>query len=521
MQVHRTTAVSQPVPAPPLSEAPALRAREARQPWSRRGSETLLVAALLVIAGGLLLNLRGHISQDAFLALVGGRAVAQHGIPHHGLAIWASGRPWIDQQWLAQWLMYELQRLGGIKLVGVGSVLAAAAGLAGAVVAAQRLGAPPGRVMRVLPLALWCIALGQVVRAQEFCYPLFVATVYLLADARGTRTRRTLWCLPMLVLWGNLHGSASLGAGLIALRGLALAWERRRSLTRSVGAWVMPLVLTLAPGPLLLATPYGTAMVRYYRSTLVNSNFRHLVVEWLPLTSQPIWAVGCLLLAALAGWGLWRRRGQVAVWDALVLLALLAGAILAVRNVVWFGFGALVLVPRWLVPLSASTPPATEPVRKHGDQTVRQRFNRVTLALAVAFLAISLVVTASRTEATLTPDYPAGALGPLRAQLARTPQLTVFADEHYADWLMWHFPQLVGRVAYNASFELLDASQLTSIVLFKNRDGPDWQRPARGYRLLALNVKAYPGLGRYYRSAVASRTLFEGSGLDIVARGGP
>ncbi len=62
------------------------------------------------------------------------------------------------------------------------------------------------------------------IRTQGFAYPLFVATLWLLAsEVRSpVRRRRVYWVFPMLVLWGNLHGSVTLGAGLAVLYGLVL-----------------------------------------------------------------------------------------------------------------------------------------------------------------------------------------------------------------------------------------------------------------------------------------------------------
>ncbi|HEV8154775.1 MAG TPA: hypothetical protein VGP67_04535, partial [Gaiellales bacterium] len=42
---------------------------------------------------------------DTFASLAAGREIAQHGVPHTEVLTWAAhGRPWIDQQWLGQWL---------------------------------------------------------------------------------------------------------------------------------------------------------------------------------------------------------------------------------------------------------------------------------------------------------------------------------------------------------------------------------------------------------------------------------
>lgn len=483
----------------------SVRAPDARAP-SARGSDLLVVAALIAVAGGLLLGVRGKIGPDAFLALVGGRLVEDHGVPHHALTVYSAGRTWVDQQWLAHFIMYRLDRLGGLALVGVANVCMVMVATVGGVLAARRLGAPAPRILNVMALALACVLIRGTVRPQIYGYVPFVATVYLLARHGATGSNRTLWCLPVLVVWANLHGSAILGAGLIVLRGLVLAWERRLQLARSPSAWLLPGLLALAPGPLLLITPYGTSMVGYYGSTLFNSGLRRFVTEWMPVTVDPVLGVCCLLLSALVGWSLWNSRAQPVWWERLVLLVLFAGAVLAVRNLVWFGLASLVLVPRLLGPPTARARAAPP----------RPRFNRLILAAACVVLIAGVAVTAARPEPALVPAYPNAGLAVVRTELQQKPALRVFADDVYADWLMWHIPRLVGRVAYNASLELLTREQLDTIGRFKGLAGRDWQHAATGYGLLILDSRESRARARYYRTAPGARTLFDRDGLQIV-----
>ena len=73
-------------------------------------------------------------------------------------------------------------------------------------------------------------------------------------------------------------------------------------------------------------------------------------------------------------------------------------------------------------------------------------------------------------------------------------------------------------MAYDASFELLSARQLTGVVRFKARSGPDWQRLADGYRLLVLDSLGAPRLARYFERVPGARTLFAGGGVAVVLR---
>jgi hypothetical protein len=73
---------------------------------ARRDAEVLIAIALLALVAALLGLLGQEIVQDTWLALLAGRDIAEHGIPHHeSLTALAHGRRWIDQQWLAQLAM--------------------------------------------------------------------------------------------------------------------------------------------------------------------------------------------------------------------------------------------------------------------------------------------------------------------------------------------------------------------------------------------------------------------------------
>ena len=210
---------------------------------ARRDSALLAVVGLVAVAIALLELLPRLVGPDTWLALAAGRQVAQTGIPHHELlTVFAHGRAWVDEQWLSQLTMYALYRVGGLPLLGAVDIGLIFSGLAGAALAARRLGAATSSLIRVLPLATLCVVPAFELRTEAYALPLFAATVYLLARDSRQFTRAVYWCLPLLVLWANLHGSASMGAGLVSLRGLTIVWERRRRLLRA-REWVRPVVL--------------------------------------------------------------------------------------------------------------------------------------------------------------------------------------------------------------------------------------------------------------------------------------
>src|SRR5579875_3051694 len=115
----------------------------------------LLVVAVAAFAAVLITHLRTALETDGWMALLSGRIVAAHGLPSHDtLTIWAHGRPWTDQQWLAQLVLYELDRLGGLTLVLLVHAALVVAAVAGAATLARRLGGS-ARSATWISLPMW------------------------------------------------------------------------------------------------------------------------------------------------------------------------------------------------------------------------------------------------------------------------------------------------------------------------------------------------------------------------------
>jgi hypothetical protein len=439
----------------------------------------IAVSLVLVIS---LMGIPTHLTQDGWLGLIGGRVVAAHGIPMHDyFAVMTHGDRWVDQQWLAQLVMYELTRIGGLQLLTVLYVLITVIAFGGAVAAARDLGAEDLHVLAAtLPGAFFYLVTAVSIRTQGFAYPLFVLIVWLLAsEARSpVRRRRVYWSFPMLVLWANLHGSVTLGVGLGVLYGLVVlaANVRSRGLRGLADrrGWAFLVISPLT----LLATPYGLGMIHYYRVTLFNPEFSRMITEWKPIATVPVLAAPLFVLIALTAAAVIRvalrdrarRDGAVGpdtgsapsavpvhpqLFDVLTLAALAVGAVMAVRNVTWFGLALVVLLPTLLTQLRCGKP---APLR-------RARVNMILASATVLLAAIVALAVLARPAAWFSSTYPTKAIPTLRALVARDPSAKILADVRYADWLIWEDPQTFsGRVAYDTSFELLSTPQIKAIA---------------------------------------------------------
>lgn len=472
------------------------------------GADALIVLCLALVALVRLALAPMAFQADTWLALVDGRAIVSSGIPHHALfTVMLHGRPFVDQQWLAQLITYGLDRLGGLGLLATVFVVAQTGSLACAAIAARRLGADTRAVIVVLALGWWLTLMPAQIRSEALVLPLFVALIYLLARDSREPTRRVYWCLPVLAVWANLHGSVVLAAGLVGLRGLSLCWERRHEL-RASRAWVRPAVLLVGSGACALATPYGLSTIGYYHHTLLNSSLSQWITEWQPITKISFLAVPFFILTALLVWSFGKYRHATTLWDrgAIVLLGFAAAD--AQRNSIWFGLLAIMLTPVAI----------NEAVRSRTPQPSKRAINLTIAGVSVVAVLLFAVQKLAAVPREVQSRLPAAALATIDAAIKHDPSITIYADGNIADWLIWRQPSLGARLAYNDQLELLPARQFTAIESLIAVVGTDWKHAANGYRLLVLNYRESPdGVAAFAREPGA-RTLYRDQGYSVILR---
>jgi hypothetical protein len=438
-------------------------------------AEGLLVAIAGVYGLIVLVRLSDELTQDSWFALVGGREIVHHGLPRiEHLTYLSSGHRWTNQPWLAQLLLYLPAALGGVGLALVVNAMLVTAGFAAALAAARSLGGTPRSIAWTAVVALLPIAVSDAMRTQSPVYLLFVPLVWLLARDSRSPTRLVWLCLPMIALWTNLHGSAVLAAALVALRGGSLVLEALIRRTRPNRTWIArTLVLIGAPWLCLFASPYGFELYDYYDRTLNNPAFRRLVVEWqaptLGLFQIPLYvlAFGCAVLIG--------RDRTLTVFERLALVLTMVGAFISVRNEVWFGYTALILLPG----------PVRSLLERRPSFEPRRLNSTVALAGVVAFV-VGIISAAGQSYES---GFPAAGADVVARAAAAVPEARIYAHIRWADWLLWREPQLRGRIAYDTRLELLSDEQLTTDFRWENRIGDDWRKAAAGARLIVLDLE--------------------------------
>jgi hypothetical protein len=406
---------------------------------------------------------------DTWLTLMAGREVIENGLPHtEHLTILGEGRTWTDQQWLAQVVFYAAHGLAGMRavvLLGIGFVLLAL----GLAFATARAGGASSRSTFLVGLfAILAGPWGWTLRAQTAALACFAAALWLLVDAaRNGPRRRTLLVLPLLVLWANLHGSVVLGAGLTMLLGLVELVRARRL------DWIPLALLVLSP-LCVLATPYGWDIVAYYRLMLVDAPFAPILREW--QWSSPSGTTALFWLLALAAAGilaLRRCRSRLTFYELAVLVLTFAGAVQAVRGVIWFALAVAAILPVALDGLFTKADVAAP------------RVNRIISLAALAGLALATLAFVARPASWFVSGWPEQRVAAVR-ETTRDPAVRVWATDGTADWLLWRIPDLRGRIAYDVRFELYDQATLDRIVDYGARKG-DWRSSLDGYRVVVVD----------------------------------
>jgi len=263
-----------------------------------RGHRSIAFTLSLVVYASLFLFTFHEADEDLWGRMAAGRLTTSEGrVPEKDVFAYVPTKPrWVDHEWLAGVLFYEVHRmLGGTGLLALRAVLGV--GAMALLLHAAR-GASPW-TLTLLSLAAWPLlaqGFNSVVRAQAFTFFLFSLTLFILE-----RGKWRLVLIPLVALWVNLHGGFVLGPLLL------LAYGFYRLAAASLAA--------------SLLNPYGLEYWRYLTEALLMP--RPEIVEW---RSADLSGIGdlhiqcALVLVAVLVWG---RRPRPAH------LVLLGGAALA------------------------------------------------------------------------------------------------------------------------------------------------------------------------------------------------
>jgi hypothetical protein len=352
-----------------------------------------------------------------WLVGLGGAVVSEGTVPRGVPFMAADTADWANVAVVGQVLMFLIDRLGPAGLL-VTQLVAVALTLVGLAHSARRLGASGfGTAVALLAFVLGQLPALGVVRAQVWSLPLFVLMVALLRQESQRPSRRIWLVVPLVIVWGNLHGAVLVG---VAVAGAYLLLDRIRQepLTSiCVGA-----VMVGA----LWVTPAGLRSHLYYIGVLGNEAARRGEGLWAPIDLGSTF--GWLMLVSSVALLFGALRHRIPLWEYAVVAGLLVMTFQAARNGIWLAM--------WLVPQAAVGLGALGTGRERN--AVPGRSSRAWVAGGLALLGIIAIGIHQRSDVVSsdrqTARQIASMIGPGRPALATSPLSELLAVEGVTIW---------------------------------------------------------------------------------------
>ncbi len=326
--------------------------------WGRYLRWPLPLASIWLLAPVLGILIRLSIEpiapHDYWWSLAMGRLFAHTGhLPseNHWLYTLPQHKAYVDQPWLAQWLMFEIYSIfGHVGTILTRTTIAALAWGGVVVVALTRCDDP--RAVGGIALAVAAVS-GPIfsVRTRIYAFlPYIIMLAVVLSVATGRWRRRWLFVLaPLTALWANLHGTFMLVPAFVGLIGgsvVAERWlEQRRIDWQEAATWAGAMVAVLAAA---MVTPLGPRVYGYVFHLMFASPVTKSVTEWQPPNPQTALGVVVLVFITASTVVLVLRRRQLRLFEVVLFAATTVMVSGAQRQLFWWGSVMLMVLPRHL-----------------------------------------------------------------------------------------------------------------------------------------------------------------------------
>lgn len=359
-------------------------ARPARPRPGRMPALLVAVLGLVALAGSAVTV----IGSDALWLPAMGDWIRAHGTIPAGIPfVAAKSEGWVNTTALGQ-LLLSVAHSGGSLGVAAAQIIAVVWALwLLASDAVQRDARPAATALVILALCAGAATALFIARAQMLSLVPFAVLLVLLRREHDRPSARIWWSVPLLALWGNLHGAVLVG---VAVLGCYLLLSRLSvAPTTAVAVGVASLVATCV-NPGLVRAPHYYAGVFSGQATSDESGM------WSrPTLTSPFDVLLILTAVALAGAALRQRRPA---WEYAAFLGLALATASAARHGVWLLLFLIV-------------PAATALQSADGSRLGwRPPSVRLTAAVSILALGLSAVILTVRAPAFHAADSEADAI---------------------------------------------------------------------------------------------------------------
>lgn len=289
-----------------------------------------------LIAGGIAIQPR--IAEDSWWHLAVGRWMSENSTIPQRDPFSALERPdgaiWRAYSWLFEWMLYKAYLVRGLQgLTFVRYLLSCITTLyVFSYLANRTRGQWTGPILAAIALPAICPMFTE--RPWHMTIWGVLATLKVLDDlfARPTSLRRSLWLVPVYILWANVHIQFVLGLGLLTAGLLAMLLKHRRDpAVSSLGTLLVLLPLCALA---TLVNPYHIRIYEVVWEYATQTGALGLIDELKPARVSDWWVWPLFILGPLAILRI--LRDGLPIWETLLLMI---GVFFACRmqRDCWFG----------------------------------------------------------------------------------------------------------------------------------------------------------------------------------------
>ena len=374
-------------------------------------------------------------------------------LQHHGpfladpYSYSAVGQPWRNHEWLtevAMALSYDSLGTFGLKLWKFGCTAAA---ISFVVLAMAETGASAGVQLATLTLAALGLTLQMQFRPQLFTFAFFAALLALLAR-HNYRGSAPLWlAIPIMALWGNLHGGYIIGIGTLGTYTAAVGAQdlfagRGLGKVRRLG------LITVLGTMATLISPYGIENWLVVLNALRVHALHSAINDWQPLMHSmagqwesnhsgivPYACVLGLIAAFGASFLLHPAGGDFPL--AVIAALMSAAAFAAVRNMPLAAIACTAPVARRMELALANLRARAAANGAHfRPPPERSEVNPWFAGAAAIGMALYLGLFSEHIQTDL--DYPSGAIAYMKAHHLHG---NVLVNFNWAEYFIWQAPE--------------------------------------------------------------------------------